>query len=259
MPPKPFVLSQLTLADVRATRWEMAVLPFGATEPHNLHLPYGIDCYQVEAIAEGACSKAWELGAKVLLLPGIPVGVNTNYFKVPGALALSFNPTTLMSIIRDITDSLARQGIDRLLLLNGHGGNELKPLLRELHADSKVFTAVCDWFKMGADLVNEIMESPGEHADETETSLALALVPEMVQMEKADMGALSISTVEAINKGWFSITRPWHLATTNTGAGNPAKASAQKGNELLTKLTDRLAKAIHGMATAPRTERFPYA
>lgn len=259
MSAKPYFLSHLTLADVRATRWNMAVLPFGATEPHNLHLPYGIDCFQVEAIADGACAHAWKLGAKALLLPTIPVGVNTNYFKVPGAMALSFNPSTLLAIIRDITDSLARQGIDRLLLLNGHGGNELKPLTRELHADSKVFTVVCDWFRMGADLVQEIMELPGEHADETETSLAMALVPDLVQFEKADKGALAKSPIEAINKGWFSITRPWHLLTTNTGAGDPSKSSAEKGRRLLDGLVERLGGAIHQMATAPRSERFPYA
>ena len=256
---KPYVLSHLTLADVRATRWSMAVLPFGATEPHNLHLPYGIDCFQVEAIADRACARAWERGAKALLLPTIPVGVNTNYFKIPGAIALSFNPTTLLAIIRDITDSLARQGIDRLLLLNGHGGNELKPLVRELHADSKVFTAVCDWFRLGTDLIQEIMDQPGEHADETETSLAMALVPELVQFEKADKGTLAKSPIEAINKGWFSITRPWHLLTSNTGAGDPSKSSADKGNRLLDALVERLGGAIHQMATAPRSERFPYA
>lgn len=256
---KPYILSQLTLADVRATRWDMAVLPFGATEPHNLHLPYGIDNFQVEAIADGACSHAWELGAKVLLLPTIPVGVNTNYFKVSGAVPLSFNPSTLLAIIRDITDSLARQRVDRLLLVNGHGGNELKPLVRELHADSKVFTAVCDWFRLAADLVREIIEQPGEHADETETSLALALVPELVRMEKADKGTLAPSMIEGINKGWVSITRPWHLVTTNTGAGDPSKATAEKGARLLKAIVGRLGGVIHQMATAPRSERFPYA
>ena len=163
------------------------------------------------------------------------------------------------SIIRDITDSLARQGIDRLLLLNGHGGNELKPLVRELHADSKVFTAVCDWFRLGTDLIQEIMDQPGEHADETETSLAMALVPELVQFEKADKGTLAKSPIEAINKGWFSITRPWHLLTSNTGAGDPSKSSADKGNRLLDALVERLGGAIHQMAIAPRSERFPYA
>ena len=259
MIPKPYVLSHLTLDDVRATRWNLAVLPFGATEPHNLHLPYGIDCFQVEAIADGACAKAWEKGAKVLLLPTITVGVNTNYFKVPGAVALSFNPSTLLAIIRDITDSLARQGIDRLLLLNGHGGNELKPLVRELHADAKVFVAVCDWFRMASDLIGDIMVKPGEHADETETSLAMALVPELVKKERADAGTLSRSTVDGINKGWFSITRPWHLATTNTRAGDPALATAEKGHQLLKGLVSRLGDALHQFSEAPRSDRFPYA
>ena len=68
---KPYVLSHLTLADVRATRWNMAVLPFGATEPHNLHMPYGTDTFQVEELGRRACSIAWEKGGRVALLPAM--------------------------------------------------------------------------------------------------------------------------------------------------------------------------------------------
>ncbi len=257
--PLPFVLSQLNQQMVRDTKWQAAVLPFGATEPHNLHLPYGIDCFQVEAIATRACQHAWDAGAKVLQLPFVPFGVNTNYFEIPGAVALSVMPTTLLAILTDITESLRRRGIKRLVLLNGHGGNELKPLVRQLHPNCGVFLALCDWFRMGQDIVNEIIEKPGEHADETETSLAMALVPDWVKLDQADAGVARKSTIEAINKGWFSITRPWHIATTNTGLGDPSRSTAIKGEKLLEALGQRLGKALHDVATTPDSELFPYA
>ena len=69
----------------------------------------------------------------------------------------------------------------KLVLLNGHGGNELKPLTRELHHRTEVFLCVCDWYRMAADLYPKIFEQPGEHADEVETSLGLAFFPRAAQ------------------------------------------------------------------------------
>src|SRR5215471_6579440 len=120
-------LAEQNHAFVRGQHWQVAVLPFGATEPHNLHMPYGTDNFEVEAIAGRACERAYRQGAKVILLPTVPFGVNTNHLRIPGALACSVTPTTLLRLLTDLVDSLERQGVPRLLLLNGHGGNELKP------------------------------------------------------------------------------------------------------------------------------------
>jgi creatinine amidohydrolase len=253
-----WVLAEQTHAFVRSQKWEVAVLPFGATEPHNLHMPYGTDNFQVEAIARRACQHAYEAGARVVLLPTVSFGVNTNYFKVPGSLACSLAPTTLLRILTDITDSMERQGIRKLLLLNGHGGNELKPFLRELHHRTSVFLCLCDWYRMAADLYWTIFREPGEHADEVETSLGLAFFPELMRPEQADPGAARPARFEAINRGWVSITRPWHLATTNTGLGNPAAASADKGQALMKAVTERLGQFLVQLAAEPVDESFPY-
>src|SRR5688572_30270511 len=98
---RPWVLAEQNHAAVRAQKWEVAVLPFGATEPHNLHMPYGTDNFQVEEIGSRACERAHAAGARVLLLPTIPFGVNTNHLQVPGGLALSVKPTTLLAILTD--------------------------------------------------------------------------------------------------------------------------------------------------------------
>ena len=78
-----FVLAEQTHQFIRSQKWEVAVLPFGATEPHNFHMPYGTDNFQVEELGRRAVGRAYERGAKVLLLPTMPFGVNTNHLKVP--------------------------------------------------------------------------------------------------------------------------------------------------------------------------------
>jgi creatinine amidohydrolase len=252
------ILAEQTHAFVRAQRWQAAVLPFGATEPHNLHMPYGTDTFQVEELGRRACARAWQAGARVALLPAVPFGVNTNHLKVPGALTLSVTPTTLLALVSDLVDSLERQGVRKLVLLNGHGGNELKPLMRQLHHRTKVFLCVCDWYRMAADLYPGLFEQPGEHADEVETSLGLAFFPKLMRPELADEGAARPARFEAINKGWISITRPWHLVSKNTGLGNPAAATAEKGKKLMEALAERLGGFLAELAGAEMDEAFPY-
>src|SRR5438132_5143225 len=84
-----FILEQASHGFLRQHKWEVAVLPFGASEPHNYHMPYGTDTFQVEEIGRRACEAAYKRGGKVLLLPAMPFGVNTNHLQVKGALALS--------------------------------------------------------------------------------------------------------------------------------------------------------------------------
>jgi creatinine amidohydrolase len=255
---REWVLAEQTHAAVRERPWEVAVLPFGATEPHNLHMPYGTDNFQVEAIGERACARACQAGARAVLLPTIPYGVNTNHLQVPGALACSVTPTTLLRILTDLVDSMERQGVRKMVLLNGHGGNELKPLTRELYHRTRVFLCVCDWFRMAADVYPRLFEQPGEHADEVETSLGLAFFPQFLRPELADDGAARPSRFDAINRGWVSITRPWHLVSRNTGLGDPSAASAEKGRRLMEIVVERLGDFLAALSAAPLDDTFPY-
>src|SRR5262249_39907546 len=196
-----FILAEQTHAAVREVRWQAALLPFGATEPHNLHMPYGTDTFQAEELARRACAPAWEQGARGALVPAIPDGVNTNHLKVPGGLACSVTPTTLLALISDLVESLSLQGVKKLVLLNGHGGNELKPLTRQLYHRTDVFLAVCDWYRMAQDLYPGIFEKPGEHADEVGTGLGLAYFPGLLKPEPADDGAARPARCGAGDRG----------------------------------------------------------
>jgi creatinine amidohydrolase len=253
-----FILAEQTHAFIRTGRWEVAVLPFGATEPHNFHMPYGTDTFQVEAAGRRACAWATERGAKVLLLPALPFGVNTNHLEIPGGLALSVTPTTLLKVLADLVESLERQGVPKLLLLNGHGGNELKPLVRELHHQTRLFLCLCDWYRLAADQHPQLFEHPGEHADEMETSMGLAFFPELMRMEQAGPGKARPTRFDAINKGWISITRPWHLLTEDTGVGNPIAGTAEKGRRLMAIVEQRLGQFLVELAKTPLDATFPY-
>jgi creatinine amidohydrolase len=254
---REWLLAETNYQQVRSgPPFEVAVLPFGATEPHNLHLPYGTDTFQVEVVGLRACALAHQQGARVVLLPALPYGTETNQMRFP--LAMNLNPTTVAHVITDLLDSLATHGIRKCVLLNGHGGNDLKWVLRQLFGKTSVHLFLCNWYKVASDQHGEIFEEAGDHAGELETSMGLAHFPHLVQLEQADLGALARTRFEAVNRGWVEITRPWHLLTTNSGAGNPHPATAAKGEALTELVVERIARFLVELAASPIDERFPY-
>jgi len=234
----------------------------GATEPHNLHLPYGTDTFQAEAISSRVCEAAWNRGAKVVMLPPIPYGTETNQAKC--RLSMNVNPSTLGLVIKDLVDSLEGHGVYKLVILNSHGGNEFKPLLRELSGKTKVQIFLCDWFRgITADVQKEIFEDAGDHAGEMETALGLAYFNDFVLKDAdgaivADDGAVKATRFDGINNGWVSITRPWHLLTKNTGSGNPFPATAEKGEQLMKVIVERLSGFIVELAASEIDAQFPF-
>ena len=97
-------LENLTHPEVKAREIRVAVLPIGSTEPHANHMPYGSDFFATGALAARAAAKANELGAKVMVLPVMPYGVNTNVTAIP--YAQSLRPATLTLVVKDIVDGL---------------------------------------------------------------------------------------------------------------------------------------------------------
>ncbi|MDR1494210.1 MAG: creatininase family protein [Planctomycetaceae bacterium] len=254
-------LAKTNYAAVKSQKFEVAVLPIGATEPHNLHLPYSTDTLLGIGIGERICETAWNRGAKAALLPAIPYGTETNQRGFP--FSMNVNPSTMYRLIADLTESLAYQGIRKIVLLNSHGGNDFKGYLREMYGKSSAKLFLCDWFKIFNDVYQEIFEEPDDHAGEMETSIALALFPELVARDAdgkllADDGRKQPTRFEAINRGWVSVTREWRLLTTNTGAGYPHKATAEKGEKVLAVIVERIASFLKELSDSPLDERFPF-
>jgi creatinine amidohydrolase len=237
-------------------RFEVAVLPFGATEPHNLHLPYGTDTFEVDVIADRACDLAHRRGASVLRLPSIPYGTETNQMRFP--LAMNLNPTTLAGILGDLLASLETHGIGKCVILNGHGGNDFKWMLRQNFDATAVRLFLANWYKMANDRQAELFEDPGDHGGEMETSMGLAHFPGLVFPDQADEGSTRRTRFEAVNRGWIEITRPWHLLTTNSGAGDPRPATAEKGHAMTDVVVERLAGFLVELSASPLDETFPF-
>lgn len=258
---QPWKLSEATYGQIKSAHYEVAVLPCGATEPHNLHLPYGTDICEGSVIGEQICEAAAKQGAKVILLPTIPYGTETNQREFP--LSMNINPSTLFAVITDLVDSLIQSGIHKIVLLNSHGGNELKPLLRELYGQKNAQLFLCFWPLLLRDVYQRIFEHPDDHAGEVETSLALAFFPDHIARTPdggfaADDGATAKSRFQALDEGWVSITRPWHLLTTNSGSGYPHAATAEKGRAAMKVIVDRVAPFLVELSNSKIDERFPF-
>jgi len=248
-------LTDITYGASRDLQYEVAVLPVGATEAHGLHLPYATDTLQVEAVAARACALAEAQGARVLLLPAMPFGVNENTLGFPWTVSL--RPSTLFTFVADVVSSVEEHGIRKLVVLNGHGGNEFKPLLRELCRETTVHLFLVDWWTVASEAHAAIFEAGGEHANEMETSALMALRPDLVG---ADMGSGSTRTprLQAMREGWAWIARPWHLLTVDSGVGDPAKSTPEKGERFLTAAAEKLGAFLTELSAAEIDATFPY-
>ena len=260
-PKRPWVLAENNYGFYKDREFEVAVLPLGATEPHNLHLPYGTDLFEGTIVGDKICESAHQKGAKVILLPTIPFGCQTNMREFP--LAINMNPSTLNQVIRDVIGSLLQSGIRKIVLLNSHGGNGLKPFLREMNGTTPAHLFLCNWYSSLQDVYFDIFENAEDHAGEMETSFGLAFFPEHVAVNAdgslpADQGQTRPMRFEALNKGWVSISRDWHLLTTNTGSGNPHAASAEKGHQLMEVLVKRLGQFLVELSESEIDETFPF-
>jgi creatinine amidohydrolase len=247
MPARPYILNELTWKTVRDTRYEVAVLPWGATEAHNLHLPYTTDNIEAEGIAAAAARLAWDRGARVVVLPLVPFGVNTGQLDIP--LCVNLNPSTQALVLRDVASALAGQGVRKLVILNGHGGNDFRQLIRELQPAVGLFLCTINWFTV-VDPRPHFAE-PGDHAGEMETSVILHLAPELVlPLSEAGSGAARRFKIAALREGWAWAPRRWTRVTKDTGVGDPKAATAEKGARYVAAVAARIAAFLVELAAA---------
>ena len=249
---RPYLLAETNWKTVKETSYQVAVLPWGATEAHNYHLPYATDNYQADFVAKKAAGIAWEQGAKVVVLPCIPFGINTGQLDVD--LCMNVNPSTQMAILKDLTDVLQRHGIQKFVILNGHGGNNFKTMIRELSfLFPEVFVCAVNWYHSVN--WNEYFEDPGDHAGEMETSAMLHIVPQLVRpLEEAGPGEAKKFRFAAFEEGWAYSQRKWTQVTADTGVGNPYPATAAKGEKYLNACAASIADFLRELAQTPQEE-----
>ncbi|NNE75597.1 MAG: creatininase family protein [Pricia sp.] len=245
---RPYILAETNWKAVKETTFDLAVLPWGATEAHNYHLPYATDNYEADALASECAKIAWEKGGKVIVLPTIPFGVNTGQSDI--YLDINLNPSTQMAILTDVIEVLNRQGIYKLLIFNSHGGNNFKPLVRELGLKfPNMFISFSTWpHALDKTLY---FEEKGDHADEMETSLMLYIKPELVlPKEKWGDGTSKKYKIKGFSEGWAWAERKWSEISEDTGVGNPHKSSKEKGQRFFEDITNKLGGFMYELCQA---------
>ena len=247
MSSRPWILAESTWKTVASTPYEVAVLPWGATEAHNYHLPYATDSIQCDALAAESARLAWERGARIVVLPCVPFGVNTGQLDIK--LCLNMNPATQAALLADLVHAIEGQGIRKLVIFNGHGGNDFRQMIRELQAHTTVFLSTLSWYKVGDP--KQIFSDHGDHAGELETSMMMHVAPALVlPLHEAGDGAEKRWRMTALRDGWAWAPRRWTEISADTGVGNPALSSAEKGARYAAEVTQQVAEFLVELAAA---------
>ena len=247
MPARPYILAETTWQTVRETAYDVAVLPWGATEAHNTHLPYGTDTVESDHIAAEAARLAWEAGARVMVLPTVPFGVQTGQLDIP--LCLNLNPSTQAAVVGDLARSLEGQGVRKLLILNGHGGTDFRATIRELQPRRKILLCLTNWYRV-VDAAAYFADL-GDHAGEMETSIMLHIAPALVRpLSEAGAGKARRFRIAALREGWAWAPRRWTQVSSDTGVGNPAAATREKGKRYTAAVVERLSRFLVDLAAA---------
>jgi len=234
-------LLRLTGHGLEAGGFDKAVLAVGSTESHGEHLPHGTDTLIASHLAEAVADRVEGL----LVLPALPIGMSVHYSMFP--IALTLTTETLMLVLREVFASLLNHGIKKLLLVNGHDGNipAIEASTREFrteHPEMRIAVLEAWWVSAGELLPEgtfEVWDGLG-HGGEGETSMMLAVAPELVEMERAK-GVVPDLPAHVQVKWRFDEITPYAVT------GDPTKATPEKGRLMRDALVDLLVDFIEEM------------
>ena len=232
-------------ADLKAAQFRelpddtIAVLPIGAIEQHGPHLPVSVDVDLIEAVSKGMLPNL-SPEQSVYVLPTLSVTKSNEHHRHPGTLALSAE--TLLAVLSDIGGSVARSGVQRLVLFNGHGGNSalLDVAARDLRVAHDLIVATCSWFAFAdASAFDEKALATDLHAGDLETSAMLSVRPDHVDMSKAANFRTAMSDWEQqfqfIGLAGQAARPAWIIddLCADGACGDASAATAEKGQMLI--------------------------
>jgi creatinine amidohydrolase len=221
--------------EIRASKDKIkhVLIPIGSLEQHGGHLPISTDSIIIESIANAVAEKI-----PLLVLPTIPYGIS---FEHKPFFNISLFSTTLSSAISEICLSLCEYELPKIIILNGHHGNKgilqyiSQSVERSLLQKSNIYT-INYW---------QLLDRDFDHAGFVETSLMLAIRPDLVKMTKATKGSVASTILPAVTSSFLN-TPSSFIKITKTGVlGDPMRASTKQGKKLLNHLTKNIIAAIH--------------
>lgn len=230
-----------------AARDAVVIVPVGSVEQHGPHLPTQVDALLAGEVARRA-ARAAEKSTPVVVAPTVWSGLAEHHMSLGGTLSLDFQ--TFFAVLKCICRSLVRHGFKRILLLNGHGGNiaALTVIVNELAVELNAPIATTSYWNLASKEFGQILERQKNvrHACEAETSMMLALVPELVDMSKAaqTIGPTGRELAEVVGGDAAHRWRSFKSRTSHGVIGDPRAADAKKGERLLEAAADAVAKLV---------------
>ena len=173
-------------------------------------------------------------------------------------LTIHISQDTLNAVLLDVIKSLLTHDIRKIVILNGHGGNDFGPFVRQVQCDLDVHLFVCHWWKVAMDCYDRIFDRVDDHAGQMETSIALALFPELVDMASAGDGFAKNYRFKALQRGWLKTSRDFSKINPNCACGDPTGATPEKGRQYLEIAINRIAEFLVELANESIDHDFPY-
>jgi len=257
---KTGILEEMTIDEVREFNTEVVLWGIGSTEPHGPIVTYGSDFFQCDGLCRRATKQANERGARILMYPTQPIGNNVNFKKFPFACRMRVR--TLMLLIIDVIEALEEDGIRKIVLVDGHGGNSetMRAALREHfdRTDPERRAFVCITRGMPAKEALAAIKHPSDHGGESETSRNMYLRPDLVKTDKLQNLPFGKPFVTSIAEGKVHFVRPWELYVPMGGGGETREATAEKGEALIETGATGLADFLVELSESPWNPNFPY-
>jgi len=230
-------LAESTWTDVAAADVDLAVLPVGSTEQHGPHAPLGTDTIAAETVAEAGADR-WD--REVLVAPSIPVGVAEEHRAFAGTMWVT--PDTFRSYVREAVASLGEHGVERVVLVNGHGGNvdALREVAGDLTRAGEVYVVPFTWF-------DEVEDGPMGHAGPLETAVVQHVAPDLLREDRLEDAAAGAA------EGWGEWVGAVNLAfdsdefSENGVVGDPRDASPARGADLIDAAADALVAVLEAI------------
>jgi creatinine amidohydrolase/Fe(II)-dependent formamide hydrolase-like protein len=246
---KNYVLGELTWPEAkeRFKEVDVALLPVGSIEQHGPHLPLDTDSFDADYLARQVAEACND--PKPLVLPLIPYGVSYHHEDFRGTMSISND--ALSRLVYDVGMSAARNGINKLIIINGHGGNTpaLKYAAQMINRDTRIFTCVDSGESSEPD-ISAITETPNDvHAGEVETSTTLAIRPNLVQLDKArkfipHFSSRYLNFTSKRSVEWYARTAKISKAGV---LGDPNKASQEKGKRIWAIMIKNLVEFVEDL------------
>jgi creatinine amidohydrolase len=186
------------------------------------------------------------------------ISLNNNLRAFPFACRVSVS--TFMAALSDTVAMCEAEGVRRIVIVNGHGGNTdvIRAVQRDLAARDGAFVCMLQAESCASDEAQAVWEHRSDHAGEEETSEILALHPELVRREKIGRFPQRFPRIDALRRVGAEFVRPWHRYVPASAGGDASKADAEKGRTVLDSSIRGLAEFLIELCAAPESESFPY-